>query len=557
MASNPRSDRPKFENNQDNDDFKIERVKSAPPQNISDDFFVDPQTELELMMGNLSISKKETDINTLFDSVECVSDFEEDLPVFDKFVLFEKLLNEFPKANSNTIKEKVISILNMTERTPVDITFCFSKGDTTKISDKINKLKTKTSTSMEKVRLEFNRVTSSNVPSVISNLMAIKVEKNEEMKEISNFVFEKVISDPVFFDCYMTIIASLYKTWQSEEEKLNPKSQTCFFGSMLSLAHRKILSNHEWFEQIDQLDLSSIDPEDLDDKIEENFAERTRKRTNILGTIEFVCEIYIRNFVGPNGILETIDRLISSNAPENIIMVCKIFTKVSQKFYTAKRTAELEKIVSYLKKNLKTDNIRLQIEIENTLASNPLAMTVKSSTVQKKNSFSNMMVDSEPSKSDDEILNEYIMERSKALMATHEDDIGELQDLIVKDIDRFDNMKFLNAFVTEMITNFKNYQKMKDILLGKLLPKAIKLVDALLQIKENLGFLVLDAPVAMKNYSELLCYLRSKNVVDEDEFNRLKTTEFIKTAGSLLREWQKSGDDRLSKVLSATEIEKL
>lgn len=560
MASNPRSDRPKIENYQDSDDFKIERVKSAPPQNISDESFVDPQAELESMMGNLSISKKTTDE---IDEFECVSDIEDEISPFEKFILFEKLLQQFPKADINAIKDKVLSIANLNERTPVEISFCFSKGDTTKINEKINekinKLKNKTNTCMEKVRLEFNRATTSNLPSVIQNLTNIKVEKNEEMKEISNFVFEKIISDPVFFDCYMTILGSLYKTWQSEEEKLNPRSQTCFFGSMLSLAHRKIYSSYEWFEQADQSSFSSIDPEDLDDKIEENFAERTRRRNNILGTVEFICAIYIKNFVGPNGILEVIDRLISSNSPENIIMVCKIFTKISQKFYIAKRTNELEKIVNYLKTNLKTNNMRLQIEIENALASNPMAVNVKSFSSQKKNSFSSMMMETDSSnqKTDDEVLNEYITERSKAISATHEDDIGELQELIFKDIDRFDNVKFLNVFITEMITNFKNYPKLKNMLLDRLLPKALKLVDALLQIKENLGFLVLDAPVAMKNYSELLCYLKGKGCIDEEEFNSLKTTEFIKTAGNLLREWQKSGDERLGKVLSSSEIEKL
>ncbi|ELA41531.1 uncharacterized protein VICG_01395 [Vittaforma corneae ATCC 50505] len=575
--------------------FKMDRVMSAPPQQTIEEFstssmpsvffnnensisdlstheFLESITgkkgeghnstcqmsDLKSMLSELSL-KDSNDVN-IFD---CDSEENGQLSEFVKFMQIERLLKQFPPLDIDALNDKINSILKINERTPVDIKFYFAKGEDIYL-EKIKNLKSKVDSPIEKVRVEFNRVTKSNVGSVVENLFKIQIEKIEEMKEIAAFVFEKVISEEVFFNVYIKIIGELYKTWLCDEEKkIKNCKQSCFFGTLLSLAFKKFESQHNWFAQVDESILSTNSTSDIDEKIEECFAEKSKRRLHALGTVNFVIALYINNITGVHNVTVIIDKLTSTFTPENVVMLCHVFGSLGHKLLANNRRETLKKILDYLKSHSKCGDLRLEVEIDKTFSANVNLINALKSTpspiLQRSNSFASLVVEEskkvEKLKSDDDVLREYIMDIGDCLDSISDpDDLLEVGDKIFKDIDKFNNRKFLKAYFIEMITNHKIYQKFLNVLLNKLVPKAISPAEALFDVKEEMSILSIDFPCSTRNFSEFLCHAKARDMITHEEFEKLKPNEFFKRAGNLLREWRDSKDNRLPKVLSEEDI---
>ncbi|KAM0680176.1 hypothetical protein GINT2_001559 [Glugoides intestinalis] len=566
MLLNEKSEKSRLEH-QDRGEFdesKIGRVMSAPPQQIAEEaietLFICGNRKgadntsgktLTTMLGDLDTK------NPILDIPECDSDDVEQISAFDRFMQIEKLLHDFPPVNLDSLKSKIQTICGLEERSPVDINFYFAKGEDLYL-EKITKLKSKTSTAIEKVRTEFNRATKTNVASVVSNLLAIHVEKVDDMKEVAAFVFEKIVNEAIFFDVYLQIIQQIHKDWICDEEKKMGKfAQTCFFGTLLSLGIKNFESSHKWFAQVDESKIVETEKSKIEDKLEEEFSKKLKKKQAALGTMSFFAGLYINNTVGPQTILKILKTLTATNTPENIVMICQVFQPLVKKFISVDKLDLVVMMTDYLKSNVKCGDLRLEVQVEKTLLGCPEALKILKSPQQGKrtNSFSSMAVE-EPvavpvvKKSDAEVLQEYIYYISSALCEiTDEEEILDFGDKIFKGVDKFNNLDFFASFLAEAVSNRKASSKMIKILLAKLLPKAVKLSEALIDLKGQMGILRLDSPSSDKNYSELLCYLKAKDAITGAMFETLKTKEFIKHAGNLLKEWKEMKDDRLSKIL--------
>lgn len=500
---------------------------------------------------------------------EFESEEQQNLSDFVKFMQIEKLILQFPQVSSNNVADEVNAILKMTERTPIDIKFLNVKG---KGSDKacidsctakINSLKNKVYTPFESIRIEFNRATASNVNSVIENIKAIQVEKIEEMREIASFVFEKIISEPIYFDIYLQIVGQLRTcNWKCTEELLMAeKTQTCFFGTLLSFAKKRLDSEHDWFAQVDESAITSISRGDLEEQIEDKLSEKTKKREHALGTVNFLVSLYLRNITGLANAQMVIDKLLSRNSAEHIVMICYVYKKLVEKLVAVNRNDFASRIISYLKTNEKTPDLRLQIVIEKALKYNPLinCMPVKQ---ESRNSFANLNTfesESEPAvKSDSEVLQTYITHVASAVTGFSDDDeVLEYGDKVYKDIDRFNNKAFFIAYLIELVSNFKSYSRLLDIFLKKLLPKAIDLPAALSALKEEMDMLSIDVACSSKHFAEVLCHLRSLNKISKAEFDSFKLSNFSKHSLTLFKKWKETDDSRLAIVASEEEIQKL
>lgn len=572
-------------------DFKMDRVMSAPPQQTIEDLSSNSMpltlfnnensiTDLSACEFLESIAGKNngehgptcqmSDLNSMISELslkvhddasafDCDSEENVQPSEFIKFMQIEGLLRQFPPLDIDALNDRINSILNLKERTPVDIKFYFAKGEDTYL-EKIKHLKLKVDSPIEKVRIEFNRVTKANVGSVIENLSKIQIDKIEDMKEIAAFVFEKVISEEVFFNVYIKIIGELYKTWLCEEEKkLKNCKQSCFFGTLLSLAFKKFESQHNWFAQVDESILSTTNTSDIDEKIEECFAEKSKRRLHALGAVSFVVALYVNNITGVHNAAVVVDKLTSSFTPENVVMLCHVFGPLGQKLLANNRRETLKKIFDYLKAHSKCGDLRLEVEIDKAFSANANLIgslkAISSPASQRANSFASLVIEEpkkiEKAKSDDDVLREYVMNISDCVdNISDPDDVLDVGDKIFKDIDKFNNLKFLKAYLVEMITNHKICRKFLSILLNKLVPKAVLLTEALFSVKEDMAMLSIDFPCSTKNFAEFLCHAKARDLLTGEDFEKLKPNEFLKRAGSLLREWRDSKDNRLSKVLS-------
>lgn len=579
MAFNHRIEKTKNESSgwEDASDFKMNRVMSAPPQEqleeslqastclLENDRAESPgkkrgEGKLESMLASLTVKER----NVLDSIPETESSDEEMESEYIRFMQIEKLIREFPPVDLDILSDQISELLRTKERTPMEMKFCFAKGEETYL-EKIKNMKAKVDTDIEKVRIEFNRATATNISSVIENLMKIRIERVNEMKEIAAFVFEKVISEPVFVNVYIKIIGELYKTWTCDEEKKlkDVKKQSCFYGTLLTLAFKKFETQHSWFAQVDESILSSTNG-DIDDKIEEHFSERLIRRQHALGTVNFVGLLYVNNITGVQNVINMVDKLTATFSPENIIMICTLFSTAGHKLMSNNRQDTLRNMLEYLKTHSKCEDLRLQVEIDKTFKNNAELMVVLRPVggTQRANSFASLRVEESKQpvvqKTDEEALEEYIIDLSATVGSISDpDDLMDLGDRVFKDMDKFGNQKFLKAYFIETITNHKICPKFRRLFVERLFKKAVKLSEALLEVKDDMPMLAIDFPCSNRNFSELLCYFKAGELLNGEEFAALRPDEFLKRAGSLLKEWKDSEDDRLSKVLMEGEIQKL
>lgn len=545
-----------------------ETVPQIPNFQISDREF-----NAEMSVPELKDKLKALSIDSVYNELEdwdfeFESDENQNLSDFVKFMQIEKLAQQFPEVNTVNVIDEILNILNMKERQPVEINFINTKiKGNEKLSidtaaSKIQNLKNKVSTGIEKIRIEFNRATGTNVSSVIDNIKKIQIEKVQEMKEVAAFVFEKIISEPIYFEVYLQIVGQLKESnWKCEEEmKMVDKTQTCFFGTLLSLAKKRLEADHDWFAAVDESVLSYSNRMDLEEQIEDKVADKIKKKEHALGTVNFLVSLYLKNITSLSNAQMVIDRLLSKNSPEYIVMLCYIYKPLIEKLVHMNRNDLANRIITYLKANEKsTSDVRLQLVIEKAVKYNPLNTTAPKAIPQ--NSFAGMLTqesESTPTKSDAEVLQSYITDIVNAVSGfVDEDEVIEYGDKVYRDIDRFNNSEFFTAYLIELVSNYKYFKRLLDILLLKLLPKLIDINEVLGSLKDEMEMLSIDVGCASKNYAELLCYLRGLNKLNKVEFESFKLPQFFKHSSSLLKNWKEAEDSRLPIVATDEEIQKL
>ncbi|KAI4292020.1 hypothetical protein PAPHI01_1294 [Pancytospora philotis] len=478
---------------------------------------------------------------------------QEAIDEFSRFMLIERLIEAFPAVCDSTVKARIAEILGNGKRTRIDFNLILKRKDGASVSEKMRALKEKKDTTMERVRAEFNRVTEDNMESVVNNLLAIKVKKVEEMKEVAMFVFEKAISEPVYLKLYIVVIRHLKKVWRSVEEESGSSKQTCFFGTLLRAIINKIASKHRWSKETEAEDLRGTRAE-IEQQLEELETSRLFKKRQALGAVQLLLSLYDMNVIGPTNLVDVIENLTSAaNTPENVEMIANIVKSTTLKLVENKKEDVVMKMINFLKTNDKKHGARIDFIIDSAVShakqSCPLLKTQRNG-----NTFASLMED-EPEEfesvepTEEEIANDFVMELSRRISRDYDEkEMPKLAGSAKEFLAAHDNAAFFLAYFIELISNPKTGSVLSDIFFAHLSALPADLPASLRSLKAELGMLTIDFPVAGTRYAEFICFLRGADLIDAGLFDCLKSNEFGKKTEQLHNKWKENADPRLQTV---------
>lgn len=551
---------------------KYMRVRSAPPQEQQEEEKVEtpfllcnadgtPLTvesaesesaeEESVSQQPVDSAEKSTDPDDFF--VDLEESEESDFPgEFERFMLVEELMSLYPPTDESTVRACIAQILAVQERTAIPFDLIPKRKEGAALmNEKLRALKEKKDTALERVRNELNRVTDSNLAEVIDNLLAIRVERVDDMKEISAFVFEKAINEQLFLKLYATIIGRLKKVWKTTEElAMTDKSQTCFYGTLVKYLIQKITARHGWSSQVDISKLQASSRAELEQQIEDLEAERLFKKKQAMGAINFLVMLYDINVIGPTNITTVVNSLIgSAPSPEHVEMLCAIVKSSGNKLVMNNKEDLVNKILQYLRQNDKRHGGRIDYLIERTAKE---AARYMNGAKAQNNTFAGLVHEEEerkPVRDEDEIATEYVLGLAKRLGG------DEDTDGIVKGVDDFlaehSSERFFTAFFVETVSNHRIGGNLQSLFLHHLSSRPADLPGSLRALKDQLGMLSIDFPISTTRYSELLVHLRGANLISSDLFESLKTNEFSKKIEPLQRRWRETGDHRFDAAFSS------
>ncbi|WUR03387.1 eukaryotic translation initiation factor 4G (Eif4g) [Vairimorpha necatrix] len=156
----------------------------------------------------------------------------------------EKLLNDllesykkpapyvFVPSSIPQIKYSVSDIMSCKEITPFSLKLLVK--NTVKVPVNYKDFKLNKETILEKANFELNKLTNTNIKKIINNLRSLDLQTIEQSKFIGNLIVFKAINEPQYCTQYAMVVGALKKDFKSKEEKHLFKSQTAFFGTVLT-----------------------------------------------------------------------------------------------------------------------------------------------------------------------------------------------------------------------------------------------------------------------------------------------------------------------------------
>ncbi|KAI5151554.1 hypothetical protein ENBRE01_2215 [Enteropsectra breve] len=500
-------------------------------------------------LKNLSLKKEDYVLN--LDNF-CFEDDDEVISPLQQLLQLEQLCILYPGQNHENAAKKVTDLLERTERTPTQSSWII-KPETSTVAENAKALRSKTYSSLEKVRAEFNRVTKDNYIEVIKSVLEIRVETIAQMKEIAAFVFEKVVNEPLFLDVYIAIIGELKKTWKTTEEMRENKSSTCFIGMLFKYIWDRVNARQNWNYDINIDGIKAANQMEFEALLEEQETERLMKKRQSIGAVEFCSELYLANIISPKNIVVVIDDLLKKESSEHVEMLCVALKKVASKFLATQKTEIVQRIINYLGRQMNSHGIRLEYLVESVLRKMPKIDGENRETKfgSGMNRFGDLTAE-EPAKAvekiipEEEIIDNFVMGLgSKIKQSTDSFTVDEIV-IIVDDFMRIHSQKkFLFAYLMETVSNYKFFSEMVEFIF-KLKIENAALLEALVELKEEIPMLSMDFPVAYRQYAELLCMLRGEKQLLFADFTKLKHSEFDKHSTILVGRWKESSDARLA-----------
>ncbi|ADM11449.1 transcription initiation factor 4F subunit-like protein [Encephalitozoon intestinalis ATCC 50506] len=409
-------------------------------------------------------------------------------------------------------------------------------------------------TCIEQARLEFNRLTAKNIGLVIKNLKSIRVGTIEEMKEVSNILFDKAISEPTFVKYYALVVLDLKKEWQSEEEKSRDVSQTVFFGTLLTLTLKTLENKERWGDEYKKKkDMTFEERIAYEEKLEEAETERYIKKRRTLGTIDFLSSLYSLNVISYVHMNACINTLMKSDDPENIEVLCYLIDNIGEKLVVSGKEHIISMICSSLvqKKSNYTNRIRYMIESlldkKNSWKSKELKAVNVFSCLEVENDYGNTQ-DPESQEPHKEDVLPFLASLSEELSMAYEDDDKELlSDNLQSGETKFGVVPFYLSYFQEAISNHKISDLFFDFFISFRNTASItegQLKEVLLSLKNELEILKIDFPISPKKYAELITKLRVSKIISQSLLEELKTPDYDARIGDLILKWYRSDKDR-------------
>ncbi len=460
------------------------------------------------------------------DLLFCESDDLQDITEFRRFLQLNMLLKMLPDITDEYVKETVDGILSCKERKAVIINFIQKNNIMACAAEKLKMIKEKKESQIERARNELNRVTSGNVQHVIRNLLAIRVQKVDDMKEIASCFFDKSIKEVVYQEVYIQILNALKKTWKSvEEEQMVNKSQTCFFGWFLRLGIEKLKSKQNWSKRPNSAS-TQAEEDDLE-------AERLKAKKHYIGTINLFIKLYELNIIGPSNIISVIDHLCEVPTPENLESIALISTSLGIKFASNDRFSVIKKMQAYLTKNQISPTTRLGFIIENALESIKNALKGTAKPIENNNVFAGLKTVEEcvPSQqkpprsiqTKEADVSEKIFAISKKVSPKiFDNDYTTITKEILESISAFGSDAIFLEFFKEITSNYHKSEALIHFFLNHLVTYAPSLFPLLIKLKEDIPSIEIDFPFAKKNYATFISKLSNEKLISNSEYDNLK-----------------------------------
>ncbi|KAL6121839.1 hypothetical protein NUSPORA_01182 [Nucleospora cyclopteri] len=471
-----------------------------------------------------------------------------------KFLLIEKLCENFCVFGLKDVKNTICQILAEKERKKVAINFIGKKKEK-QLRDKIREMQEKESPALEKAKMEFNKVTLDTVKTVAAELSKIKLPNMAEMMELSSFVFTKVIEEKCFLATYTNLIKILKNDFIYEKEEALNKEQTCFFGMLLKLMAKQIKREHSFNKDVEVKTEGKSDAV-VEAEIENLELLRKMKRTHSLGALDFCISLYNNQVTGATNLRDFTQFLLQQNSSEHLEMLCRILSDAGNNLY--RNNSELvNNIFRYVESN-NCYGPRMEIIVEGSLSQ----FNKKKKPEASRNMFNALKPEEEKivtkEKTEKEKVDEFFtVHLVPEISSLYLQDLDEAVSTVKTGIEQFSPHIFWLQYFFYSITD-KNSQKFIYLFLEFLFPEDLcsNLYGALDALKQELFSLYVDFPMSQRKYPELLCQLRAHKAISRDEFQKLKVSDFERKVTYLIETWIKENYEGIENVYTKEEIEK-
>lgn len=497
------------------------------------------------------ILKKETKIN--------------ELSRVDQFKIIEWLYIKLNRSNAtDMLLEEVIENLKK-PKSEISLNLILRKREKT-MSEKLKNLKEKKYSCLEIAKLQFNKVTLDKISLFSKEILDLKINTVDEMKELASFVFVKAITEKAFLDTYTKLIGILKKNFKCDEEKNMGKESTCFFASLLKLMMKKIEENHTFNRDI-YIDKENKTEIEIEEEIENAELARKLKRTQAIGAISFCVSLYKNSITGVTNIKNAVNFLTKKPSSENIELLCEILRQGGPQL-NINHSETVNQILHYIE----THNIygpRMEIIIEQTIEK--LKREIKLNNVSTKNSniFANLFIsntgiaESEEKINEREDIEKYFEEEIlPGLGSCYEiADLEDMVDIIVHGFNQFNQSEFVFHYFTYVVTDNKNGSKLIELysvfLADIISNKGVNIFSIIKRIKNDLNIYYIDYPCSKIKYPEMLCFVKSTGKITNEEFNALKVPDFEIKVKDLVYKWHSTSDERLHAVFNDCDIDRI
>ncbi|ORD94668.1 IF4G [Enterospora canceri] len=479
----------------------------------------------------------------------------------EQIVLLNTLENELNTFTFETVRDEIEAVVELNQTEEIGLNLIGRMRQST-MGEKLKTMKEKKHSQLELAKLQFNKVTLDKVPLFARELLALKLEKIEEVKELVGFVFGKVIVEKNFLETYTRLILILKKDFRCSEEKSLQREQTCFFGTLLKLMMRKIEEEHSFNRDVVVAQAGKTAAE-AEAEIENAELNRKMKRNQALGSVAFCTTLYTNNVTGSSNIKKVAEVLMRMKSSETVEMLCEMLVHGGVQLSKAQPKL-FGSICDFVKRN-DTFGPRLEIIVEKTLERMNQHIAASKKAASSGNVYAGMF-DSVEEKlenkqiSESQRINNFFDERLlPVLVVCHDEyDLEEASDIVVAEIANYKKDAFTTDYFVTAISSTKYFRKMVDLYQHYLVGVLEEcLYDNLEQIKENLPTYYVDYACSKTLYPELLCYLAGINQVTRKEFMKLQVPGYETRIRELVVDWKKSGDERLGVVFDESEIDRI
>ena len=476
----------------------------------------------------------------------------DELSRIDQFKIIEWLYIKLNRSNAtDMLLEEVIENLKK-PKSEISLNLILRKREKT-MSEKLKNLKEKKYSCLEIAKLQFNKVTLDKISLFSKEILDLKINTVDEMKELASFVFVKAITEKAFLDTYTKLIGILKKNFKCAEEKNMGKESTCFFASLLKLMMKKIEENHTFNRDI-YIDKENKTEIEIEEEIENAELARKLKRTQAIGAISFCVSLYKNSITGVANIKNTVNFLTKKPSSENIELLCEILRQGGPQL-NINHSETVNQILHYIE----THNIygpRMEIIIEQTIEKLKREIKLNNVSTKSSNIFANLFISNTGIAENGKKINErediekyFEEEILPGLGSCYEiADLEDMVDIIVHGFNQFNQSEFVFHYFTYVVTDNKNGTKLIELysvfLADIISNKDVNIFSIIKRIKNDLNIYYIDYPCSKIKYPEMLCFVKSTGKITNEEFNALKVPDFEIKVKDLVYKWHSTSDER-------------